>query len=176
LVRLRRQRGFSLLEVAVSMAVFGVFLVIAFTLTAEMRHWEKKLPVNFMRHPQVISVLERLRRDVLDVHVPPTGDIYLHDYKGYVNGQKVLIIETVLPTGLQTVVWDFSEPGVARRVSYNVGMRAEWVARGLPPDFSSGVDIDAVKFEGRPYGVRLQAKDSNGRLAIDQILQPRTHD
>lgn len=173
---MRRQRGFTLLEVAVAMAIFGIFLVIAFTLTSEMRGWEKKLPVNFMRHPQIISVIARMRRDVLDVQVPPNGKIYLPTHDGYSNGSKTLIIQTVLPSGLQTVVWDFTEPSVARRISYNVGVKTEWVARGVPAEFSAGIDIDAVEFEGRPYGVRIKAEDGNGLLAIDQILQPRTHD
>lgn len=174
--RRRRQRGFTLIEVIVSMTIFGIFLAIAFTLTSQMRGWERKLPVNFMRNPQIISVIARMRRDVLDVHVPPNDKIYVDEFEGYVNGSKTLIIETELPTGLQTIIWDFREAGVARRISYNVGVKSEWVARGLPPDFSAGVEIKAVKFEGRPYGVRLIAKDNHGQIAIDQILQPRAHD
>lgn len=171
---MRRQRGFTLLEVAVAMAVFGIFLVIAFTLTSEMRGYEKKLPVNFMRNPQIISVIARMRRDVLDV-LPFNGKIYLPEHDGYTNGPKTLILQTVLPSGLQIVVWDLTEPGVAKRISYNVGVKSQWIARGLPPDFSANAVIDAVEFSGRPYGVRIKAKDSNGQLAIDQILQPRTH-
>jgi prepilin-type N-terminal cleavage/methylation domain-containing protein len=173
---LRRQRGFTLLEVAVAMAVFGVFLIVAFTLTSEMRAYEKKLPVNFLRHPQVISVIARMRRDVLDV-LPFSGKLYLPNHDGYVNGPKTLIMQTILPTGnLQIVVWDLTEPGVAKRISYNVGEKSEWIARGLPPEFTADVEFDAVEFPGRPYGVRIKAKDGNGKLAIDQILQPRTHD
>lgn len=178
MVRRRRQHGFTLLEVIVSMTIFGIFLAIAFTLTSEMRGWERRLPVNFMRNPQIISVIARMRRDVLDVHLPPgeNKEIYLHDFKGYVNGSKTLIIETELPSGLQTIIWELSEAGVARRISYNVGVPTVWIARGVPIEFSLGVKFEAVKFEGRPYGVRLRAKDSNGQLAIDQILQPRAHD
>jgi prepilin-type N-terminal cleavage/methylation domain-containing protein len=171
----RRQGGFSLLEVIVAMTVFGMFLIVVFILTAQMRGWEKKLPVNFMRHPQIISVVARIRRDVQDVHVPPGNRIYLTSFGGYVNGNKTLILETQLATGLQTIIWDFTESGVARRISYNVGVKSEWTARGLPPEFSSGVDIEAVEFPGHPYGVRLKAEDEHGQLAIDQILQPRAH-
>lgn len=170
----RHQRGFTLLEVIVAMSVFGMFLVVVFILTAEMRDWEKKLPVNFMRHPQVISVVARMRRDLLDVQVPLNGEIYLKEYGGYKNGPKTLIFETLLPSGLQTIVWDFSESGVVRRIAFNVGSEAStWTARGMPPDFEP--EIKAAEFKGRPYGVRLIAKDSNGKIAIDQILQPRTH-
>jgi len=175
-LRKRNQSGHTLLEVIVSLTIFGTFLAIAFGLTAEMRRWEKRLPVNFMRHPQIMSVIARMRRDVLDAQIPKGQPMYIKEHDGYVNGSKTLIIQTGLDTGLQTVVWDFSEPGVVRRVSYNVGVKTEWVARGVPSDFSAGTDIEAVEFEGRPYGVRLMAKDTYGRLAIDQILQPRSYE
>jgi prepilin-type N-terminal cleavage/methylation domain-containing protein len=175
-LREHRQRGFTLLEIIISMTIFLVFLVIAFALTAEMRRWEKRLPVNFMRHPQIISVIARMRRDVLDVQISSNQPIYINEHDGYVNGPKTLIIQTGLATGSQIVVWDFSEPGLVRRVSYNVGVKTEWVARGVPPEFSVGAAIEPVKFEGRPYGVRLIAKDTNGSIAIDQILQPRAYE
>lgn len=172
----RRQRGYTLLEVIVSMSIFATFLAIAFALTAEMRRWEKRLPVNFMRHPQIMSVIARMRRDVLDVHIAGNQPIYVSEHDGYVNGPKTLIIQTGLETGAQIVVWDLSEPGVVRRVSYNVGVKSEWVARGVPPEFSVGSTIESVEFAGRPYGVRLIAKDMYGRTAIDQILQPRSYE
>jgi prepilin-type N-terminal cleavage/methylation domain-containing protein len=175
-LRKRTQRGHTLLEVIVSLTIFGTFLAIAFGLTAEMRRWEKRLPVNFMRHPQIIAVIARMRRDVQDVEISQNQPIYVDEHDGYVNGPKTLVIQVGLKSGSQIVVWDFSEPGVVRRISYNVGVKTEWVARGVPPAFSFGTKIEAVKFEGRPYGVRLMAKDTNGRLAIDQILQPRSYE
>lgn len=173
---MRRQRGFTLLEVAVAMAVFSIFLIVAFTLTSEMRAYEKKLPVNFMRNPQVISVIARMRRDVLDV-LPFNGKIYLDSHEEYKNGPKTLIMQRVLPSGgLEIVIWDLTEPGVAKRISSIVGNKSQWVARGLPLEFTADAEFDAVEFPGRPYGVRIKAKDGNGKLAIDQILQPRAHD
>jgi hypothetical protein len=132
--------------------------------------------VNFMRNPQVISIISRMRRDVLDAQVQGDVPIYLNSHDGYTMGPKTLILQTILPDGLHVIVWDFSEPGIARRVAYDVGEKSQWIARGLPPEFSAGVETEAVKFEGRVYGVRLKAKDSNGQLAIDQILQPRAHE
>lgn len=175
-MRTHRQRGYTLLEMVVSMSIFGTFLVVAFSLLAEMRMWEKRLPVNFMRHPQIIAVIARMRRDMLDVDIVKNEPIYIDKHDGYVNGPKTLIIQTGLTTGVQIIVWDLSEPGLVRRISYNVGVKSEWVARGVPPEFSLGADIEPVKFVGRPYGVRLIAKDSNGRIAIDQILQPRAYE
>ena len=171
----RRQRGYTLIEMVVSMSIFGTFLVVAFSLLAEMRMWEKRLPVNFMRHPQIISVISRMRHDVQDVQLQTAGSIYLKEYDGFTNGPKTLIIETGLTTGNQTVVWDFSEPTVVRRVSYNVGVKSEWVARGIPSEFSADVQIDSVSFTGRPFGVRLVTRGDDGRISIDQILQPRAY-
>jgi prepilin-type N-terminal cleavage/methylation domain-containing protein len=170
-----RQRGFTLLEITISMTIFAVFLAIFFTLTSEMRQWEKKLPTNFMRHPQVMAVISRMRRDVQDVFVPPgsSNNPYLPEYGGLENSPKRLIFETVRTDGTETIIWDFTEPTVARRISYKVGVKSVWVARGLPPDFAPL--IEAEEFPGRPYGVRLKAKDNNGTIAIDQILQPRAH-
>ena len=172
MVNAKQQRGLTLLEMVISMAILGIFLTIFFLLTAEIRMWEKRLPVNMMKHPQVMSVLARMRRDVLDVHLQSADKMYL-DYPPYENSPKTLVIQTLLETGLETIIWDLREPGVARRISYNVGVPTEWVARGLPPDFSA--EFDAVRIKDRPWAVRLIAKDSNGKIAIDQILQPRSH-
>ena len=177
----RRQRGFTLLEVIISMSIFLAFLIVAFTLTSEMRGWEKRLPVNFMRHPQIISVVARMRRDVLDVQVPPSGDIYVGTFKNgndeFTNGEKTAHHpDDGRRLAARTIVWDFSEPGVARRIAYNVGNKSsEWTARGLPPEFSSGVGIKAVKFDGRRT---CACAAHRKRTAMDRspsirILQPR---
>jgi len=169
----RRMRGYSLLEVTVAMTVFGVFLVIFFLLTADMRQWEKRLPVNYMRNPQIMAVIARIRRDVLDAH---GNNPYRNSHDGYTMSGKTLILESLLPNGgVQIIVWDFATEGVVKRVSYNVGFKSQWVTRDLPREFSSNVDIDAVEMPGRPFGVRLTARDRNGKVSIDQILQPRAH-
>jgi type II secretory pathway pseudopilin PulG len=171
-----KQRGYTLLEVTVMMSVFGALLAIFFVLTGEMRKWEKRLPVNYMRHPQVASVMMRLRRDVLDANVTGTGP-YLPKFGTFEQGPKVLILDTVLPNGsTQTVVWDFSEPAVVRRHAYTDQLKTEtWTARGMPPAFMSQTKITAVEFADRPFGVRITASDTDGKVAIDQILQPRSH-
>ena len=157
------------------LAVFGAVLAIFFTLTSEMRLWEKRLPVNYMKHPQVSAVMSRLRKDVLDAFMP-LGP-YVDEEGDYESGEKILIIATLLEEGtVETVVWDFSKPGVVERIAYNTGLkRSTWTARGLPPVFSKEVGITAVEFEGRPFGVRILAKDDKGQISIDQILQPRSH-
>ncbi len=167
-----KQRGYSLIEVVFAMAIFGIFCAVLFTLTAEMRFWEKRLPVNMHKNPQVINVLARLRRDVLDA---AGAHAYRDSYGEYEASAKVLIIDTIVKDeGQRTVVWDFRTPGQVLRREYQVGVARDWVSRGLPVDFSS-LQIDAVKVTpGSPWAVQIKAKDERGRLAIYAILQPRT--
>lgn len=172
--RRRRQLGFTLMEVIVAMTVFLIFLAILFTLTSEMRRVEKRLPVNYMRNPQIINVLARMRRDVLDaIGADPYYD---EPYEGFTPSEKVLILDTLHSSGTEeTVVWDFRQPGTVRRVSFHGGVRTQWIQGGLPKDFAA--EIDAVEVDDeRAFAVRLKAVDEKGQLAIDQILQPRAHE
>lgn len=168
---MRAQRGYSLLEVVVAMAIFGIFLAILFQLTAEMRSYEKRLPVNMHKHPQVIAVLARLRRDVLDAHGRTP---YKDEHDGYTASSRVLILETVNASGgVETVVWDFRGHREVRRIAYILGNADVWVARGLPLSFGR-LEIDAVKTDDdAAWATRIMATDDRGRLAIDTILQPR---
>ena len=167
----RGERGYSMMEIVVVMAIFGVFLMILVIVTAEMRRFEKNMPVNFMAHPQVVSVLSRMRSDVLDAW---GTDPYPESQDTYAQSEKTLIVKTFINGGLQTVVWDFSKPGEVKRVSYNVGVATTWLARGMPEDFAA--TIDAVETPGRPFGVRIRAVDKRGNLAVDEYLQPRAHE
>ena len=170
MVRRRGEQGYTLAEMIVSVAVFGIIVAIFAILTSEMRAHQQRQPINFMRHPQVSAVVSRMRRDVQD-----SKGGYLNSHDGYTLSSQVLIMEKIHETGgVRKIVWDFRESGVARRREYNVGVATEWVARGLP--VSASFDIDSVEFSGRPYGVRIKVSDAEGRLAIDQILQPRAHD
>jgi prepilin-type N-terminal cleavage/methylation domain-containing protein len=167
----RRGAGYSLMEVVVAMAIFGMFLFIILSLTTEMYSYERKLRIDFYRHPQIIAVVARMRRDVLDAF---GSDPYKDSYDGYTNSSKTLIIETLTESGgTQIVVWDFSAPEVVVRRAYNVGAVREWKARGVPPEFSAGVSIDDAPNPKGAAGVHLQALDKNGRIALDQIFLPR---
>jgi hypothetical protein len=153
------------------MAVFGIFLMALTAVTGQMIRHERRLAIDYLRHPQIIAVITRMRRDVLDAH---GAQPYRTEHAGWVMNSKTLIVEAVQPGGgVQTVVWDFNTPGQVHRIAWNVGVPTQWIARGVPADFSSSVEIDAVSMPGRPYGVRLMARDQEGRLAIDQIFQPR---
>lgn len=172
----RRSAGYTLLEVVVAMVIFGIFLMIVTILTAEMRAQEKRFPVSFMRNPQVVSVLARLRRDVLDAPAMVNNDEpYEVEIPGFTQEPKVLLIKTFVDGSFQNVVWDFREEGLAKRISFRVGVRSEWIARGLPPEFSTGLQVNAIDMKNRPWGVRLKAFDKKGNLALDQLYQPRGH-
>lgn len=173
MVNRHQSSGFTLLETVVAMTILGMFLAMLFLVQADMRAWEKRLPVSYMKHPQIMAVLARVKRDVIDAH---GAEPYRTTHDGYTMSDKVLIVESVQADGgVRTVVWDFREPGVVRRRSYNVGIFEEWVARGVPRDFSERVTMDAVGIPDRPWAVRITARDQGGRVAIDQILQPRSH-
>ena len=176
----RSSRGYSLLEVVFSIAIFGIFLFTLTTLMTEMRLNEQTYVIDYMKHPQVIAVLSRMRKDVLDAfgadpYPPSFKEVVTPENpepKTYVQSSMTLIVTSVQTSGfIQTIVWDFSTPGEARRRAYNVGkLTSNWVALGVPP-----FTVEAFEIPGRPYSVRLKALDKGKKLAIDQILQPRAH-
>lgn len=163
----KRSAGYTLMEVVVTLAVFSIFIFIIVTMTAEMRRQEKKYPVNFMAHPEVGSVMARLRKDVLDAKYYPA------EFQGYQQSPQTLLVYTLRQTGFaETVVYDFSTRGEVHRKAFNATqLSADWVARGVP-DFR----VDAVTMGNGQDGVRITARDEQNRLAIDTVLVPRPHD
>jgi len=165
----RYMRGFSLMEMVVALTIFGAFLIICAILTKEMMGYEKKLPVDFLTYPQVSAVISRLRRDVEDATAP----YYPDAFENYIQSDSTLILYSLDEDNhAKTIVWDFTDPAIVRRRAYNVGMLSnEWIARGLPK-----IRINAYEVPDHAYSVRVQAVDSHGILAIDQIFQPRPHE
>lgn len=164
-----RERGFTMLEIVIVLAIFGAFLWIVVVLTADMRAWEKRMPVNFMTHPQISAVISRLRKDVQDAARP----YYRDSYGTYTMSEKTLIIYTLQAQGTgETVVWDFSTDGEVSRHAYTdlAGQTSVWVARGTPT-----FRVTDFPIPDHPDSVRVQAIDKDGKLAIDQIFQPRPH-
>jgi prepilin-type N-terminal cleavage/methylation domain-containing protein len=164
-VRRRRARGYTMMEIVVVLAVFGVFLFIIVTLTAEMRRNEKKWPVNFFSHPEVGSVLARMRRDIYDSTSLPDN------FETYNSGPDTLIVYTINQDGTaETVVWDFSKRGEVHRKAFKATMLStEWMARGVP--------MFLAAIQPMPSGqdaVRIRALDGS-KLAIDEIIVPRPH-
>jgi prepilin-type N-terminal cleavage/methylation domain-containing protein len=160
----RYQKGMSLLEMLIALVIFGVIIWIVVLFENEMMRFQRTMPINYMGHPEVVTVVARLRKDIVDAYRYPDK------YAGYEQTPKTLILETLLTTGSQTVVWDFRDSGVAKRSSYNVGSRTDWVAKGVP-DFS----VDSFMMPNGEVATRITAYDSNKALAIDQVYQPRPH-
>ena len=162
----RRARGFSLMEVVVTMALFGVFLFIIVTMTAEMSRNEKKWPINFLAHPEVGGVLARMRRDISDsTNLPQT-------FETYTRSPTTLIAYSINQDGTaETVVWDFNRPGEVHRKAFKATLlTSEWVAREAPIFICSEASLPSGQ-----EAVRISAIDKEGKLAIDEIFVPRPH-
>jgi len=157
------------MEMVIALSIFGIFIIISAILTKEMMGYEKKMPVDFFTYPQVSAVISRLRRDVEDATAP----YYYDEFQNYKQSDSTLILYSLNENNqAQTIVWDFTDPTVVRRRTYSVGaMTNEWIARGLPK-FS----ISSYEVPNHAYSVRIQAADTRGILAIDQIFQPRPHE
>lgn len=167
MVNRRHARGFTLMEVVVTTALFGVILFILVTLTGEMRRNEKKWPINFFSHPEVGGVLARMRRDIDDSTSLPDN------FQTYNQSPTTLIVYTINQDGTaETVVWDFTKPGEVNRKAFKATLlSSEWTAHAVP--------IFLCTLEPLPPGdqqsVHIQAIDDKGKLAIDQIFVPRPH-
>jgi prepilin-type N-terminal cleavage/methylation domain-containing protein len=163
----RRARGYSLMEIVIAMALFGVFLFVLATVTTEMRRNEKKWPVNFFSHPEVGSALFRMRHDILDsTSFPDTFDKYSQS-------PTTLIVYTINQDGTaETVVWDFSQPGEVDRKAFKATLlSSEWKTLEDPIFVSTLEPMES----GGEQQVHIRAIDKEGKLAIDQIFVPRPH-
>jgi len=154
------------MEVVVSMALFGVFLFIVVTLTAEMRRNERKWPVNYFGHPEAGSVLARMRRDISD------STAILDNYQTFTSSDSTVIVYSINQDGTgETVVWDFSTPGEVHRKGFKATqLSSDWTARGLPTFTASTESLPS----GRE-AVRIRAVDKENRIAIDELFVPRPH-
>jgi prepilin-type N-terminal cleavage/methylation domain-containing protein len=162
----RSQRGVTLVEMLVTVAVFGIFIVIIGSLTYNMFYVQQKWPINYMSHPEVGGVVARVRRDVLDsLHYPG-------EFEGFVQTKKTLIIYVVGQDGYaKTVVYDFRKRDEVRRLEYkSKELESTWVGRAMP-----SFEVDDYEVSSGPIPVRLIARDPEGKLAIDQIFFPRPH-
>lgn len=160
------QRGYTMMEIVVTLAVFGVFLFIIVILTAEMKSQEKKYPVNYMSHPDTSAVVTRMRRDVYDAMYLPLN------YDKYDRSPKVVILYCSRQGHGETIVYDFRTAGEARRMTFSAGaMTSDWVAHSVP-DFTADYERDVSALE-RTATIALTAVDAKGRTSIDEILFKR---
>ncbi len=177
--RRHAQRGYSLMEITVVLAVFGIFLYIVVMLTAEMRNQEKRYPVNLLTNPEVNSVLARLRRDVYDTKA------YYQEYAKIPAGTDVLWVDSISEAGTSEVImWDFRTEGEVHRRVYNSAQVqvSEWVTHATPhfevlqppppPQFSSEWPHGATPADVKAFDM---TDPKNPKLSIDEIITPRPH-
>jgi prepilin-type N-terminal cleavage/methylation domain-containing protein len=161
-----RERGFTLIEMLVALAIFGLFIAVIGILTHEMYFVQKKWPINYMTHPEVGGVVARVRRDVLDSLYYPA------EFEGYTQTKRTLVIYVVGQDGFaKTVIYDFRGGSEVKRLEYkSKQLESTWVAHAVP-----SFQVDAYTLDTGQDAVRLTAKDPEGKLAIDQIFVPRAH-
>jgi len=160
----KRARGFSLVELVFVLAIFGILLLIATSLQWEMMKFDKEMRIEWLKHPDAMAVIARVRKDILD----STG--YPEQLGEYEQTTTTLILSTLNEDDEpETVVWDFSEPGTARRLTfYLTDPTGEWVANAVP-----NYEISSFEMPDGSIAVRLIAYNDEGRLVVDQILNPR---
>lgn len=159
-----RRRGYTLVEMAVALAIFSLLLMVAVSLENQMLRFDRSMRLRFMIHPEHMAVIARVRRDVLDAQGYPVSA------GPHVQSPKSLILAQLSgQNAIQQVVYDFSEEGLVRRITYQQNQKiGEWLGRGLPR-----FEVSSFTMPNDEVAVRLQGLDRNGVLVVDQILLPR---
>ena len=160
----RAEKGYSLIEVVVAVACFAILLLILVGLEREFIRFDRQMRVDFFVHPAPMSVVARLRRDVIDSYGYP--DKFLE----YEQKKQLLILDMPPAKGKKrTVVYDFTRTGQANRLEFVEEERvSSWTANAVPM-----FRVDGFEMPDGDMAVRIQAFDTKGRLTVDQIFQPR---
>lgn len=161
-----RQRGMTLIEVAIGLVIFGGFLLILVSLQAEMVRFDQSVQLKMHDHPELQSLLSKVRRDVLEsVSYPLTFD-------GFSQSADTLIVSNVEVDGtVNTIVYDFSQDRVATRHLYRAATLAEsWSARRVPQ-----IRVGSFDMPEGVVAVRIKAISEEGVTIIDRVFQPRIH-
>ena len=162
----KKARGFTLVEMLVGLALFGVFVAIIGIVNYEMFQVQKKWPVNYLTHPEVGGVVARVRRDVLDSLYYPA------EFKGYTQSNRMLLVYALGQDGFaRTIVYDFRKEAEVHRLEFKgPDLQGDWIARAVPAFRIGGYTLATGQ-----DAVRLTATDAGGKVAIDQIFVPRAH-
>ncbi|MCM2314962.1 MAG: hypothetical protein NDJ92_07415 [Thermoanaerobaculia bacterium] len=147
-----------------SVVIFGIFLVILVGLQREFLRYDGEMRVALFTHPAPLSVLARLRRDVLDSRGYPSSE------GAWEQSPSILLLDVVGDDGRpRVVVWDFSTPRMARRIERFKGKTtSDWEARAVP-----AFRVESWEAPDGRTGVLVTARDGGGNVVVDQILAPR---
>ncbi|MBI2214637.1 MAG: prepilin-type N-terminal cleavage/methylation domain-containing protein [Acidobacteria bacterium] len=164
--RVQRSAGYTLVEMLVAVALFGIFLTVLVGLQGEFLRHDRSVRVALFSHPAPFAVLARLRRDILDSRDYPNAE------GTWKQTPQTLLLEVESDEGKRrVVVWDFRDGSVARRLEFENGQPvAAWKARAVPL-----YDIAIWNAPGGRVGVRVSAKDKEGNAVVDQLVMPRAH-
>jgi len=161
----RRQLGYTLVEVLAAMAIFSIFLIVLVGLQREFIRFDREIRIQMFSHPAPLSVLARLQRDILD------STSYPMEFGEWSQSPDTLILSVPGDTGSSVVVWDFSEVSGARRFEYggeDGALPVEWIARSVPR-----YEIGSYEMPDGRVAVRVRSYDEEGRLSVDRIILPR---
>jgi len=159
----RRQKGYSLIEMLAAMAIFSIFFFVLIGLQREFIRFDHDMRLRMFSHPAPLSVLARLQRDILDSTSYPT------DYQTWSQSATTLLLTVPGKDGSVVVVWDFDTPSAAKRLAFPSGGQVEeWNALAVPQ-----YEIGSFEMPDGRIAVRVQSYDEQGRLAIDRIILPR---
>lgn len=172
------QRGFSLVELIVTIAIMGFLIFMLVALQRELVTFDRKLKVDLFSQPNTSAVLHRVRRDVLNaVQYHPE-----EPYADYEWSQTTMLLDYPLDrargaTKSYVVVWDFSEPETAKRIELvDEKIVSEWsTASGARYELNYDYRICSPGFPpvcSGPQFIRLLGYDSKGGLVVDEKVAP----
>lgn len=168
-----RERGFSLIEMVVTVAIVGVLVMILVALQRELVLFDRSTRVDLFTQPNTSAVLHRVRRDVLDAR-----NYVDESYAGYEPGAKILMLdyppEQKGGEESYVVIWDFSEEGKAKRFEYVDEQKVSEWSTSAGATYEVGAYQMCAPGSGcfGPYFVRLIGTDSKGQMVVDERVAP----
>lgn len=157
-----RERGFSMLELVVAMAIFAVFLVALLELQREAISFDRTIRIDWTPNAYPTSVASRLRRDVQEASSYPAE--FLH----FRQSPQTLILRRSAETPPRTVIYEFDPASSRRREYVGEDPAAFWEARETPRFI-----VDAAEGLNGEIGVSLRGFDATNRLVVEGDFFPR---
>lgn len=154
-----RERGATLIELVVAMAVFTVFLVVFSLVMVEYRRLDAEVGQGWLLHPDEMAVIARMRRDVSDARG------YGEEFNSRSQAPDYLILDR--PKG-RTITWELQPDAAIRTEWQGLTAMSTWRARA-PRQFA----IDSWTLPDEKFAVRLLGRSTEGVTIVDQIFTPR---